>query len=124
MIIDSDVLIEILRGNQRTTAWIRKLRAAGTPLHYSPVTRAEVRAGTRPKERPVISAFFATLVVLPVEAPTADLAGDQLSRYARSHNVQLGDALIAGSALEHGHDLATFNAKHFPGVKNTIKPDR
>jgi len=124
VIIDSDVLIEILRGNPKTTAWIRRQRAAGTPLHYSPVTRAEVRAGARPNERPVISALFATLIVLPVEASTGDLAGDQLARYAGSHNVQLGDALIAACALEHGHDLATFNAKHFPRVKNMVKPDR
>jgi predicted nucleic acid-binding protein len=68
--------------------------------------------------------LFESLEVLPIEASTGDLAGDQLSRFARSHGVQLGDALIAASALEHGEDLATFNAKYFPGLKVIITPNR
>jgi len=71
-----------------------------------------------------ISALFESLVVLSVESSTGDLAGDQLARFNRSHGVQLGDALIAASALEHGEDLATFNAKHFPGVKRIVTPAR
>ena len=124
MIVDSDVVIELLRGNPRTTAWFQKQRTARAILKYSPVTRAEVRAGTRPKERAAISALFESITVVPIEASTADLAGEQLARYARTHNVQLGDALIAAGALEHGDKLATFNARHFPGVKEIVKPDR
>lgn len=124
MIVDSDVIIEILRGNTRTAAWFQKQRSARTALRYSPVTRAEVRAGTRPKERAAISALFDSIRVVPIDASTADLAGEQLARYARSHDVQLGDALIAASALEHGDELATFNARHFPGIKQIVTPDR
>jgi len=124
LIIDSDVIIEILRGNAKTTSWLRKLRASGSAIRYSPVSRAEIRAGARIKERAKISALFESFAVLPVEASTGDIAGDQLSRFARSRGVQLGDALIAASALEHGEDLATFNAKHFPGLKGILTPDR
>jgi predicted nucleic acid-binding protein len=124
VIIDSDVIIEILRGNAKTTAWLRKARASGRTIQYSPVSRAEVRAGARAKERAAISTLFDSLVVLSLESSTGDLAGDQLARFNRSHGVQLGDALIAASALEHGEDLATFNAKHFPGVKRIVTPDR
>ena len=124
MIVDSDVIIEILRGNSRTTAWFQKQRSAGTAIRYSPVTRAEVRAGTRPKERAAISALFESITVVPIDASMADLAGERLARYARTHNVQLGDALIAASALEHGDELATFNARHFPGIKKIVTPDR
>ena len=124
MIVDSDVIIEILRGNPRTTAWFHKRRSTGTAIRYSPVSRAEVRAGTRPKERAAISALFESITVVPIEASTADLAGDQLARYSRSNNVQLGDALIAASALEHADELATFNAKHFPGIRKIVTPER
>jgi predicted nucleic acid-binding protein len=124
VIIDSDVIIEILRGNSRTAAWLRNQRAQGTSLRYSPVSRAEIRAGTRPKERAVISALFDGLTLLPVEGTTGDLAGDQMARFAGSHHVQLGDSLIAAAALEHGDALATFNIKHFPGIKRIVTPDR
>jgi predicted nucleic acid-binding protein len=124
VIIDSDVIIEILRGNSRTADWLRNQRTGGTAIRYSPVSRAEIRAGARPSERGVISALFGILTMLPVEATTGDLAGDQVARFARSHHVQLGDALVAAAALEHGDDLATFNTKHFPGVKRIVTPDR
>ena len=124
MIVDSDVIIEILRGNAKTTAWLRKQRTAGTAIRCSPVTRAEIRAGARPRDRAAISALFDAIQVVIVDGSTADLAGDQLARYSRSQSVQLGDALIAASALEHADELATFNAKHFPGIKRIFTPDR
>jgi predicted nucleic acid-binding protein len=124
VIIDSDVIIEILRGNSKTTGWIRKQRAAGSVLRYSPVTRAEIRAGARRAEQQAISLFFESLSMVPIEASAADIAGDQLARFGSTHGVQLGDALIAAAAIEHGDHLATFNARHFPGVARVVKPAR
>ena len=124
MILDSDVIIEVLRGNAATVGWLRAQRAAGIALSYSPVSRAEIRAGSRPAERPAISALFGSLTSVSIGASTGELAGEQLSKYARSHDVQMGDALIAASALESADDLATFNARHFPGVPRVVKPDR
>jgi len=124
VILDSDVIIEVLRGNSATAEWLRAQRAAGIGLVYSPVSRAEVRAGSRSAERPAIAALFRSLTAISIEASTGELAGEQLSKYARSHGVQMGDALIAASALESANNLATFNARHFPGVPRVIKPDR
>jgi predicted nucleic acid-binding protein len=111
VILDSDVIIEVLRGNVATIGWLRVQRAAGVPLRYSPVSRAEIRAGSRAAERSAIAAL-------------GEVAGEQLAKFARSHGVQMGDALIAGAALERADDLATFNRKHFPGVGRVVKPDR
>jgi predicted nucleic acid-binding protein len=124
VILDSDVIIEVLRGNSATIGWLRAKRAAGVPLRYSPVSRAEIRAGSRATERSAIAAFFGSLTALPIEASTGEVAGEQLAKFARSHGVQMGDALIAGAALELADDLATFNARHFPGVRRIVKPDR
>ena len=124
MILDSDVIIEVLRGNSATVGWLRAQRSSGIALGYSPVSRAEIRAGSRPAERPAIAALFGSLTPIPIEASTGELAGEQLAKYAKSHGVQMGDALIAASALESANDLATFNARHFPGVPKVIKPDR
>lgn len=124
MILDSDVIIEVLRGNPATVGWLRTQRAAGVALAYSPVSRAEIRACSRPGERPAIAGLFGSLAAIPINASTGELAGELLAKYARSHGVQMGDALIAASALESGSDLATFNARHFPGVPRLVKPKR
>ncbi len=124
MILDSDVIIEVLRGNSATVGWLRAQRAAGIALRYSPVSRAEIRAGSRPAERPAIGALFRSLTAISIEASTGEVAGVQLAKYARSHGVQMGDALIAASAIESANDLATFNSKHFPGLSRVVKPDR
>jgi predicted nucleic acid-binding protein len=87
------------------------------------VSRAEIRAGSRTAERSAIAALFGSLTALPIEASTGEVAGEQLAKFARS-GVQMGDALIAGAALERADDLATFNAKHFPGVRRVVRPDR
>jgi hypothetical protein len=124
VILDSDVIVEVLRGNSATIDWLRAQRAVGVPLRYSPVSRAEIRAGSRGAERSAIAALFGSLTALPIEASTGEVAGEQLAKFARSHGVQMGEALIAGAAIERSDDLATFDAKHFPGVRQVIKPDR
>ena len=39
-----------------------------------------------------------------------------IDAYALSHGVQLGDALIAATALKHGLTVFTANAKHFCAI--------
>lgn len=124
MILDSDVLIEILRGNPRTTAWLAARGERAEPLRYSPVTRAEIGAGARPGERDVVAALFAGLQAIAIDETTGELAGERLQRYRRSHGLELGDALIGAQALQHGESLATFNRRHYPGLTRLIAPDR
>ena len=124
MILDSDVIIEVLRGNSATIGWLRARSAAGISMQYSPVSRAEIRAGSRKGERATIGALFGSMTALSIEALTGEIAGEQLAKFAGSHGVQMGDALIAATALERADDLATFNRKHFPGVQRIVAPDR
>ena len=124
MILDSDVIIEVLRGNSATIGWLRARSAAGISMQYSPVSRAEIRAGSRKGERATIGALFASMTAPSIEASTGEIAGEQLAKFAGSHGVQMGDALIAATALERADDLATFNRKHFPGVQRIVAPDR
>src|SRR5262249_10481162 len=53
-LLDSDVVIEWLRGNARVVAWVRDRDAAGDFLAWSPVSIAEVYAGLRHSEEFVI----------------------------------------------------------------------
>ena len=41
-------------------------------------------------------------------------AGDYLARYAKSHGVEIADALIAAAAATSGLRLWTLNRRHYP----------
>jgi predicted nucleic acid-binding protein len=124
MILDSDVLIEILRSNLRTSRWVAAQASAGATLRYSPVSRAEIGAGMRAGEEAGIAALFAGLDAMTIDSTTGEIAGERLRRYRRSHALELGDALIGASALQHGERLATFNRRHYPGITQLTSPDR
>ena len=113
--IDTDVVIEVLRGRNRafTENW-QRLAASQVAILISPITIAEVGAGARPREKDVIARLFAPLICVPIDALIGHRAGEYLLRYARSHNVEIGDALIAASAVQNQAALWTRNEKHYP----------
>jgi predicted nucleic acid-binding protein len=115
VLVDSDVLIEVLRGRKLEVArrWAEAV-AMGTPLFYSPVTLAEVRHGMREQEREPTERVFSTITSVPVEVEIGMRAGDYLRAFHASHAIELGDALIAATASVHQLDLWTQNRKHFP----------
>jgi predicted nucleic acid-binding protein len=56
--------------------------------------------------------------LLPITAAITERAGTLLETLTLSHGLGMGDALIAATALEHGHTLLTGNTKHFAAVDN------
>ncbi len=124
MILDSDVIIEILRNNRQTSRWVAGQAAAGETIRYSPVSRAEIGAGMRRGEEEGVEALFAGMDPVTIDATMGHVAGERLRRYRRSHALELGDALIGAAAMQHGERLATFNRRDYPGVTQLTSPDR
>jgi predicted nucleic acid-binding protein len=115
ILVDSDVLIEVLRG--RKPEWVRKwtdLVDQAKTLFCSPVSIAEIRHGIRAHERDAVERVLSALVCIPIDTEIGSRAGDYLRAFHASHNVELGDALIAGTASIHRLELWTQNRKHFP----------
>lgn len=54
--------------------------------------------------------------LLPITAAITARAGTLLETLTLSHGLGMGDALIAATALEHGHTVLTGNTKHFAAV--------
>ncbi len=75
---------------------------------------AEVFAGIRPGEEAVTQAFFDARGEIVLDGQVGRTAGSYLARYARSHGLELGDALIAAAATTAGVRLWTRNRKHYP----------
>jgi predicted nucleic acid-binding protein len=115
ILVDSDILIEVLRGRDTRIVedWLKWCASTG-PILYSPVSQAELWAGARPGEREAIANLFQALECVPIDGEIGHLAGDYLRQYQRSHSLELGDALIAASAVLRNAAIWTRNRKHYP----------
>lgn len=112
MLIDTDVLIWLTRGHVGAAARLQEMM----PWRISVVTYMELVQGCRNNlelERVKKGLTLRQADILPVTAAISDRARQLIDTYALSHNLQLGDALIAATALEHGLVVLTANSKHF-----------
>jgi predicted nucleic acid-binding protein len=114
VVYDSDVIIEILRGRASVVRAARELEENGVPTFCTPIAWAEVYAGIRAGEEPLTQAFFEARGEVLFDARTGRRAGAYLARYARSHGVELADAVVAAAAATSGLRLWTLNRKHYP----------
>ena len=103
LLVDTDVLVDHLRGERRLTGDVRG-------LGISVITRCELFAGR--DESALLRRFLAPLIELPVDGTIAELAG----RTRRETGIATPDALIAATALTHRLALMTRNRRHFERV--------
>lgn len=115
ILIDTDILIEVSRARNALLleAWASLIKHLD-PVLYTPVTAAEIWAGARPLEFHSTTMLLQSLHCIPITSATGELAGHFLRTYAKSHHLQISDALIAASAVQTGAHLWTRNRKHYP----------
>jgi len=124
ILVDSDVLIQHLRGDPHATEWLRAAYRAD-PIAVSVISVVELAGGMRSAERREVWGLLAITRVLPATEAIARRAGELMRTYRRSHQgIGLGDYLIAATAIEHGCDLATLNTRHFPMFPDLQPPFR
>jgi predicted nucleic acid-binding protein len=120
MLIDTDVLIDYLRGQAEAASYLDGLTAE---LFLSAVTVAELYAGVRQgEERIILEQFVMAFNVIPVDQVIAAVGGLMRRDYGKSHGVGLADAIIAATAEVKKIDLVTLNKKHFPMLSNVVVP--
>jgi predicted nucleic acid-binding protein len=103
VLLDTDVLIDHIRGRRRVVEIASSVASV--------VTRAELFAG-REREEPAVEALLGRLSEIEV---TVDIAR-QAGRIRRRTHLDIADALIAATALEHGLVVITRNRRHFERV--------
>ena len=116
MLVDTDVLIWHLRGYAQAT---RRLDQLGS-LTLSAVSYLEVLQGMRNKAelvavKKMLERRAAT--ILPMSEAITQRAIALMESLTLSHGLQMGDALIAATALDHGLPVLTANIKHFSAVE-------
>jgi predicted nucleic acid-binding protein len=118
VIVDSDILIWLLRGDESVKTRFNELAGdLDGEMYITPIQIAELRAGMKDRERRKTEELLDAFPILEIDAALGVCAGDILRRHAPSHGVTLADALIAGTAMCQRMKLWTMNRKQYPGMK-------
>lgn len=121
-LLDSDVLIDHLRGREQARAYILTLKSEGELL-VSAITVAELFAGARHKgEKEAIDALLRLTRIIAVDETIARQGGHYRQQYGKSHGTGLMDALIAATGENERANLVTFNRRHFPMIADLQVP--
>jgi predicted nucleic acid-binding protein len=115
LLLDSSVLIDVLRSRHKRRQLLADLVLAGHSLATSALNVAEVFAGMRPQEERQTKEFLDALDCYALTNSSAKLAGTLKNTWARKgRTLTLADAIVAAVALEHDCTLMTDNRKDFP----------
>ncbi len=111
-LLDSDVSIWIMRGNEKIIDLVSKL-TGNSPAVISILTVAEIYKNSLAGEENSNRRFFELHHQLPIDLSIARIAGEYWQKY-RSINSNIVDYLIAATCKIHKLTLLTRNTKHFP----------
>ena len=116
-LLDTNVLIEILKGDAETKARVETLDG---PLAVSAISAMELFYGARDKaEVARLERFLGLFRIVQIDHAISLRGVDLVRGFAKSHGLDIPDALIAATALEKGFSLLTYNRKDFrfiPGL--------
>ncbi len=117
MIIDTDVLIWYLRGNEKARTVVEN----NIPFSISVVTYMEIIQGMKNKDefkifQKQIQRWNIQIIQLSQEISSRAMF--YIQEYYLSHSMMLADALIAATIVQNNEVLLTANDKHYKFIPN------
>ncbi|MDX8397578.1 MAG: type II toxin-antitoxin system VapC family toxin [Mariprofundaceae bacterium] len=112
MLIDTDVIIWHMRGNEKARDVIYELKEPAISI----ITQMELVQGLRNKQEQVLLHRFIEqfgFQVIAVSEVISQRALFLMEEWRLSHQMLMADALIAATAIEHGLSLLSGNEKHY-----------
>lgn len=120
LILDTDVIIDYLRGHNLAKRYFLHLE---DPCFISVVTLAELYSGVKnPQQEQALESCLQFFTALAVDPVVAKCAGLYRLQFMKSHGVGMADALIAATANVFELKLITLNIKHYPMLKKIELP--
>lgn len=121
IVIDTDVLIFILRGieiiKRRFTELVVETEGY---VFITPIQIAEIYAGVREKEKVKTEHFLESFSVIDIDKKVGELAGVFINKFGKSHNVTMADSLIGAATEINGFKIWTLNRKHYPMFEEKV----
>jgi predicted nucleic acid-binding protein len=112
VLIDTDVLIWYLKGNENA----QKIVSANIPFKISVMTYIELIQGMKNKKELKILQNFVkkwSIEITQINENISSRAMFLVEDFYLSHSMEMGDAIIAATALEKQEILLTANDKHY-----------
>jgi len=122
-LLDTTALIDLSKGFEPTTSFIKQLSAAGDDLGVNPITIAEFYAGLTPRQYADWDELFASLTFCAISFDASIQAGKWRASF-RARGIQLSttDTLVAAVAAELGAIVLTSNVRHYPMQIRLLDP--
>lgn len=117
MIFDTDVLIWVQRGNKKAAQLVDKT----DDRHISVQTYMELLQCANSKKQQQITRDYLHLFnfkIIPFTENIGHRAAIYVEEYSTHNGLRAGDAIIAATAIETGHELTSANQKHFKVIPN------
>ncbi len=112
ILCDTNIIIEILKGNKRTINIIESIGLENIAI--SSVTVMELYFGALNKrELNKIKKHLQALNIVHFDTDISESAIKLIERFSKSHGLQIPDAIIAATAMTSKIELFTFNLKDF-----------
>jgi predicted nucleic acid-binding protein len=114
MLLDTTILIDLLRGNTNAADFVDTAFADRVPLFVSVISAMELVVGCRNK-REVDQAkhLITSFGLLHLHPSESRQAYELVQAYSKSHGLAIPGALIAATALAQELELASDNVRHF-----------
>ncbi len=118
ILVDSCVFIDFFRSSGRRKTYFTDLLGHFQRHYTSSITKYEVLCGALDKDVAFWDTIFHQIKVLPFEDSTI-MTAREIYRQLKQENkiIDLGDILIAATAIANDLPLATFNRKHFERIR-------
>ncbi len=118
IVLDTNILIEILKGNQDI---VQKLESLDFAYAISSISAMELYYGAINKaELFKLQKFISLFEVLELDKEISKIATELIFEYSKSHNLDIPDSLIAATAIDKSLKLYTLNIKDFRYIEGLV----
>ena len=117
ILCDTNIIIEALKNNQFIVESIEEIGINN--IAVSAVTVMELYYGARNKaELKMIKRNLSSIQIFHIVEEISITASELIERYAKSHGLQIPDALIAATSIIQNIQLYTSNTRDFNFIEN------
>lgn len=129
--VDTDVLIDNLRNNEKVVNYVADLESRNVMLSTTTVNAFELYYGAYKSKRPVegisaVTRLLDRLIILDFDVKASETAGRILADLeSNGKPIDLRDVLIGATAVVNDHAILTRNMDHFskiPDLKTLLAP--